>query len=134
MERQLVTSRPSFIRKSPVVKFLIRTLVLATATVAASSALAETATPRNLAEAVERFSGYNQRLEQAMSQEMTAARMAEIHELTYGLQAALEKMIEEMDGLNETLEEVLVASEAQDADELKGHGANYLKAVQPLIK
>nr|MBF0685706.1 hypothetical protein [Pseudomonas sp.] len=115
-------------------KALIRTLVLATATVAASSVLAETATPRTLAEAVERFSGYNQRLEQAMSQEMTAARMAEIHELTYGLQAALEKMIEEMDGLNETLEEVLVASEAQDADELKGHGANYLKAAQPLIK
>lgn len=115
-------------------KSLIRTLVLATATVAISSAWAETAPPRNLTEAVERFSGYNQRLEQAMNQEMTAARMAEIQELSYGLQAALEKMIEEMDGLNETLEEVLIASEAQEADELKRHGAAYLKTARTIVK
>lgn len=115
-------------------KTLIRTAALALTTLAAGHVLADAQPSRNLAEAVKNFSDYNSRLEQALAQGQTPENMAHIHELTYTLKAALEKIVEEMDGLNDTLEEIHIASEAENADDLKSYGTDYLKTARTVIK
>lgn len=115
-------------------KSLIQTTVLALSSLIASHAFADAQPSRNLAEAVKNFSEYNTRLEQTMAQGLTPQNMAQIHELTYTLKDALEKINEEMDGLTDTLEEIHIASEAQDADEVKNHAIDYLKTARTVIK
>jgi Spy/CpxP family protein refolding chaperone len=116
------------------VKTLIRTAILALTTIVAGHALADAQPSRNLAEAVKNFSDYNSRLEQAMAQGLTPESMAQIHELTYTLKDALDKINEEMDGLTDTLEEIHIASEAKDADEVKSYTSEYLKTARTVIK
>ena len=115
-------------------KSFIQTAALAFSTLLASHALAEAQPSRNLAEAVGNFSAYNTRLEQAMAQGLNQANLAEIHELTYTLKAALEKINEEMDGLTDTLEEIHIASEAQNAAQVQRYGSDYLKTARTVIK
>lgn len=115
-------------------KSLIQTTVLALSSLIASHAFADVQPSRNLAEAVKNFSEYNTRLEQTMAQGLTPQNMSQIHELTYTLKDALEKINEEMDGLTDTLEEIHIASEAQDADEVKSHATDYLKTARTVIK
>lgn len=115
-------------------KTLIRTAALALTTIVASHAFAETPPPANLAEAVKQFSEYNTRLDQALAQGRTPENMAQIHELTYTLKTALEKIVEEMDGLNDTLEEIQFASEAESADDVSTYGADYLNTARTVIK
>jgi len=83
---------------------------------------------------VKNFSEYNSRLEQAMAQGLTPESLAQIHELTYTLKDALEKINEEMDGLTDTLEEIHIASEAQNAAEVKRYGNEYLETARKVIK
>ena len=118
----------------PVVKTLIQTAVLALSSLIASHAIADAQPSRNLAEAVKNFSEYNSRLEQAMAQGLTPESLAQIHELTYTLKDALEKINEEMDGLTDTLEEIQIASEAQNAAEVKRYGNEYLETARKVIK
>jgi HPt (histidine-containing phosphotransfer) domain-containing protein len=118
----------------PVVKTLIQTAVLALSSLIASHAIADAQPSRNLAEAVKNFSEYNSRLEQAMAQGPTPESLAQIHELTYTLKDALEKINEEMDGLTDTLEEIHIASEAQNAAEVKRYGNEYLETARKVIK
>ena len=47
---------------------------------------------------------------------------------------ALEKINEEMDGLTDTLEEIHIASEAQNAAEVKRYGNEYLETARKVIK
>ncbi|MGE4407997.1 DUF6746 family protein [Pseudomonas sp.] len=112
-------------------KLLIQSAALALIT---SNASAEAVPSNTLAEAVSNFSAYNAQLDQALGQELTAERMAHIHELTYTLKVALEMINEEMDGLTDTLEEIHISSEAQNADELKAYGADYLKTARTVIR
>jgi len=116
------------------VKLLIQSAALALTASIATSASAEAVPSNTLAEAVSNFSAYNAQLDQALNQELTAERMAHIHELTYTLKVALERINEEMDGLTDTLEEIHISSEAQDADELKAYGADYLKTARTVIR
>ncbi len=122
-------------------KTLIQIAALALAATIASSTFAnDGAAPvhgvpsRTLTEAVANFSEYNQRLEKALAQEPTAERLQEIHELTYTLQNALEKINEDMDGLTDTLEEIHSSSEARQADEVREHATEYLKTARTVIK
>ena len=39
-----------------------------------------------------------------------------------------------LDGLNDTLEEIHIASEAESADEVSSYGADYLKTARTVIK
>ncbi|MCW8158518.1 hypothetical protein D7243_20295 [Stutzerimonas stutzeri] len=115
-------------------KTLIRTAILALTTIVAGHALADAQPSRNLAEAVKNFSDYNNRLEQAMAQGLTPESMAQIHELTYTLKDALDKINEEMGDLTDTLEEIHIASEAKDAEEVESHTTEYLKTARTVIK
>ena len=87
-----------------------------------------------LMQAVANFSEYNQKLKIALAGELTPLAMVEIHELTYTIEVALEKIHAETAKLKDVLEEVHVASEHMDTTTAKERGDAYIKAAQTLIK
>jgi len=87
-----------------------------------------------LQQAVANFSEYNQKLKTVLAGELTPLAMAEIHELTYTIEVALEKIHTETGKLKDVLEEVHVASEHMDTATAKARGDAYIKAAQTLVK
>ncbi|MDX3773849.1 hypothetical protein QE250_06975 [Chromatiaceae bacterium AAb-1] len=87
-----------------------------------------------LEQAVANFSEYNKKLKQALAGEVTPNDMVEIHELTYTLEVALEKLHKELGNLKDVLEELHVASEHMDIDTAKERGQVYLKTAETVIK
>lgn len=84
-----------------------------------------------LAVAMKNFVEYNQRLQAVLAKgELTVEDMVLIHELTYTLENALERIREDLEELAETLEEVHVASETMDYDTAKKAGALYLETAK----
>ncbi len=88
----------------------------------------------DLQTAVANFSEYNKRLEKALSGELTDADLMKIHELTYTLENALEKINDDLEDLADTLEEVHIASETFKRDELKKVAPQYLETSRQIIK
>lgn len=88
----------------------------------------------DLQTAVANFSEYNNRLEEILAGELTDTDLVKIHELTYTLENALEKMNDEMEELAETLEEIHVATETFDRDALKEVAPGYLETSRILVK
>ena len=89
-----------------------------------------------LEQAVKNFSEYNAKLEAVLAAEgkMDLEQMDAIHQLTYTLENALEKIRKDLDGLAETLEQVHVASEHADEETVRTAGAEYLKVSRTLVK
>jgi hypothetical protein len=88
-----------------------------------------------LEEAVTNFSEYNEKLRAILARdELTAADIGTIHELTYTLENALEKINAEFAALAETLEEVHVASETADYGRVKEKGREYLSTATTVVK
>lgn len=86
-----------------------------------------------LGDAVSAFHQYNQRLERLVGQpELSAQDMSQIHELTYTLENAIERMQAELEVLAETLEEVHLASEANDAARIQKFAVPYLAGSEQL--
>ena len=88
----------------------------------------------DLQTAVSNFSEYNNRLEKALSGELTNDDLVTIHQLTYTLENALEKINVDLEELAQTLEKVHVASETFNRDALKEAGPVYLKTSRIVIK
>lgn len=88
----------------------------------------------DLATAVKNFSEYNELLAQQLNGELTPQVLADIHQLTYTLEIALEKINQEMAALADTLEEVHVASETSAPEKLVEEGKKYMQAVAELKK
>lgn len=88
----------------------------------------------DLETAVSNFSEYNNRLETALSGELTDNDLMTIHKLTYTLENALEKINIDLEELAQTLEKVHVASETYNRDALKEAGPAYLKTSRSVIK
>ncbi|HHX35643.1 MAG TPA: hypothetical protein GX719_10260 [Gammaproteobacteria bacterium] len=88
----------------------------------------------DLQTAVDNFSEYNNRLEKALNGDLTDADLATIHELTYTLENALEKINIDLEELAETLEKVHVASETNNRDALKEAGPAYLNTSRIIVK
>ncbi|MEY6433515.1 DUF6746 family protein [Thioalkalicoccus limnaeus] len=87
-----------------------------------------------LEQALQNLSEYNRRLAAALDQgELTAADLAKIHELTYTLENALERIHADVGALAETLEEVHLASEADDRDTVITKGRAYLSTARVLV-
>ncbi|WP_199532711.1 DUF6746 family protein [Thiopseudomonas alkaliphila] len=85
--------------------------------------------------AVKNFSEYNNRLEAIVKKgEYTDEDLVQIHQLTYTLEVALEKMEEELDDLADVLEEVHVASETFDREKLKKNAPLYLETSRKIVK
>jgi mannitol-1-phosphate/altronate dehydrogenase len=120
------------------------TALLSTAVLALSFCLTAAADSRpdhfaakqseTLAQAVSNFSEYNSKLEQLLSQDtLTPEDLNHIHQLTYTLEAALEKIHNELAELAEVLEEVHVASESFDAKTVQKRGKAYLETSRQVI-
>lgn len=87
-----------------------------------------------LEQAVANFSDYNERLSKVLSQdELTAADLAKVHELTYTLENALGKINSELTSLGETLEALHLASEALNEQSARDHGQDYLETAGKVI-
>lgn len=88
-----------------------------------------------LPQAVSNFSEYNQKLAALVNKdELTPAEMHQVHELTYTLENALERIRDDLKELADTLEEVHVASESADAETIKSKGKEYLETSRQLVK
>ncbi|MCE8035771.1 hypothetical protein EKK97_02100 [Billgrantia tianxiuensis] len=87
-----------------------------------------------LSQAVVNFSEYNQRLAELLAQdELSLTDLGTVHELTYTLENALEKIQEEVATMAETLEEVHLGSETGDFERVQSNGTAYLEAAQTLV-
>ena len=88
-----------------------------------------------LEQAVRNFSEYNTRLEAALAEEpLDLARLDAIHQLTYTLENALNKIRADLETTSETLEAVHKASEHGDAETARREGEKYLRAARTVIK
>ena len=88
----------------------------------------------DLASAVKNFSEYNDLLTKQLSGEVNPATMAEIHQLTYTLEVALEKINQEVAALADTLEEIHIASETNEPVTMAVKGKEYLQIFAELKK
>ena len=87
-----------------------------------------------LKDAVKNFSEHNGKLEALLNQgELSPEDLATIHQLTYTLENALNKINSEFEALAETLEEVHVASEHADAETVVNKGREYLSVSRQVI-
>lgn len=86
-----------------------------------------------LEQAVANFSEYNSKLESVLAGELNPAAMNEVHQLTYTLENALEKISDELDRLADTLEEVHLGSESNNADAVRNQGKEYLETSRKLV-
>nr|WP_298413688.1 DUF6746 family protein [uncultured Halomonas sp.] len=92
-------------------------------------------TANTLKEAVSNASEANAQLAKLLDQDdLTNDDFATIHELTYTLENALEKIEDELDVIADDLEEVHQGSEALDQERVRTHGTSYLEAARTLIK
>lgn len=83
---------------------------------------------RTLDEALANFSEYNARLAEIVERDVLDTQAVfEVHQLTYTLENALEKIREELEALAEVLEEVHVASERNDGQTVQSRGRAYLE-------
>lgn len=85
-------------------------------------------------EALAVLNKHNLRLEALVEKDtLTPQEVAEVHQLTYTLENALETIANEHDRVAELLEEVHVASEANDAATVSRSGREYLERAQKLV-
>lgn len=88
-----------------------------------------------LEQAMANFAEYNQKLADILGKkELQAADMHKVHELTYTLENALEKIRDELEELAETLEDIHVASEHANIADVKKHGTVYLETARKIVK
>lgn len=84
--------------------------------------------------AVTNLTEYNERLAKLVNKdELTAEDLNEVHQLTYTLENALERMEDELENVAETLEKVHVASETNQPDTVKKEGEKYLTDVKKVL-
>ena len=87
----------------------------------------------SLAQAFQNLEEGNQALAELLKAPITAETSYDIHQLTYTLENALERIEDEMDRLEDTLETVHLASEANRADRLERYGQQYLDLARALF-
>lgn len=86
-------------------------------------------------DAVANFREYNNRLAALVNKgALSDQDLSRIHEMTYTLENALEKIREELEDLADVLEEVHVASETADADRVKSRGRAYLETAGQIVR
>lgn len=77
---------------------------------------------------------YNNKLEVLLSGELSLTDMAQIHQITYTLENALEKLENSIDDIEDTLEKVHKGSERADSATVKSAGKQYLIDSRKIIK
>ncbi|MFO7704972.1 MAG: DUF6746 family protein [Halopseudomonas sp.] len=88
-----------------------------------------------LEQAVANLSEYNSKLADILAkQELNADDMHNVHELTYTLEEALNKIHTDLAEVADVLEEVHLASEQADAATVKNSGQAYLDLTRTVVK
>lgn len=87
-----------------------------------------------LEQAVSNLSVYNKKLEEILMGELTPTAMAEIHQLTYTLENALETLENSIESIEDTLEKVHKGSERADTATVKSASEQYLTETKKIIK
>lgn len=83
--------------------------------------------------AQENLTEYNQKLSDILAKNTLSPQdLAQVHELTYTLENALERMEKDIESIAETLENVHVASETNQPEVVKKEGAMYLDRVKAI--
>jgi len=83
--------------------------------------------------ALDNLAKYNPELAALVEKKsLSPADLNHVHQLTYTLEQALEKLGEEKDRVAVLLEEVHLASESADAETVKRSGRAYLDGIAPL--
>ncbi|MEE4639037.1 MAG: DUF6746 family protein [Wenzhouxiangella sp.] len=89
---------------------------------------------RTLEEALQNFSEANARLAEIVGQDNPDTQAVfEVHQLTYTLENALEKIRDEMEDLAEVLEEVHLASERNDGETVTARGRVYVETAGKIL-
>ena len=92
-------------------------------------------TSATLEQALANLTSYNAKLQAILAKgQLEPADMAEIHQLTYTLEVALEKLDDEIDTLKDVLEEVHKGSEMMQFDRVLDNGKRYLETSHKLLK
>lgn len=89
--------------------------------------------PETMAEAIAIIEKYNAQLEGRIQYELTPYTMAEIHQMTYSLENALEFIDDHLDQTQENLEKVHIASETNDTETVQKKGKEYLQGTKELL-
>lgn len=88
-----------------------------------------------LVQAVDNFTTHNVHLAAILEQEtLSMDDLNAVHELTYTLEVALEKLHTDLAALADTLEAVHVASETGDIDGVRVNGDAYLKTAWSVMR
>ncbi len=86
-----------------------------------------------LSEAMENLETYNARVEEVLERdELGASDMEEIHQFTYTMEQAVARIATSMEEIAENLEEVHLASEGDDEEDLREKAEAYLERTAPL--
>ncbi|RCV88635.1 DUF6746 family protein [Billgrantia montanilacus] len=113
---------------------LVASLLIASASADSSTDHFKGEPADTLSLAVANFSEYNQQLADLLGQdELSMEDLGTIHELSYTLENALQKINEEADAMAVDLEEVHLGSETGDFERVQSHGTDYLEAAQTLV-
>lgn len=89
----------------------------------------------NLAEALSNLDEYNAKLATLLEREtLTLEELTQVHELTYTLEQALQRIQTDVGRIAQDLEVVHKASERADGKTVKSSGAAYLEAAQTLVR
>lgn len=89
--------------------------------------------PETMAEAIAVIEKYNAQLEGRIQYELTPYTMAEIHQMSYSLENALQFIEEHLKKTQENLEEVHIASETNDTETVQKKGKEYLQGTKELF-
>lgn len=89
----------------------------------------------SIEQAVSNLTSYNQELEALISQsELSDEDMVKIHELTYTLENALQRLQAELEGTAEVLEEVHLGSETMDSNRVLDNARRYLQSMNEILQ
>ena len=90
---------------------------------------------KNLDQALFNLKNFNAKLAEIMAKdELTPQDMATIHQLSYTLENALQRLDEEVDVMQDVLEEVHLASESMDYETVQTQGKVYLESTGKIVK
>lgn len=89
---------------------------------------------RTLEEAFKNMAAYDKKLEKLIAGELTPEAMDEVHQITYTLENALQRITSEVTGLADTLEQVHQASEHNDVAVTREKGKAYLDVAKRLVR
>lgn len=89
----------------------------------------------SLEQAVANLASHNQELKALVEKpELTNEDMVKIHELTYTLENALERLREDLESTADVLEEVHLGSETMDRNRVRDNAERYLEVMQTLFQ